>query len=60
VTRDVGLIGSGCFLGILIDSTLAAKFDPAEAATFYVEPGEHLAAPTVIGGRGLCGAFYSE
>lgn len=59
VTRDIGMIGGGCYLGLLIDKTLAAKLDPGERASFSVSSGEHLVAPSWIEGKGLCGAFYS-
>lgn len=60
ITRDVGMVGGACFLGVLIDGTLAGKLDTGERASFYLPPGPHLIAPTWIDGRGLCGAFYSE
>ena len=60
ITRDIGLIGGACSLGVLIDGTLAAKIDTGERASFHLTPGMHLIAPTWIDGRGLCGAFYSE
>lgn len=60
VTRDIGMIGGGCQLGVVINDKLAGKLNTGERAHFYVPPGEHLLAPTWIDGRGLCGAFYSE
>lgn len=60
VTRDVGMIGSGCYLGLLIDGQLAAKLDAGERATFNLPTGEHLLTVTWVKGRGLCGAFYSD
>ena len=60
VTRDIGFLGGGCFLGLLINGQLAAKLDPGERVIFYLPAGEHLLAPTWVDGRGLCGAFYTE
>jgi predicted component of type VI protein secretion system len=56
VIRDEGFLGSGCYYGLWINQTLAARVDVAEFAKFYVEPGEILLR---IGrdpqGQGLCG-----
>lgn len=56
LTRDVGLLGSGCFYAFWINGSLAARFGTGETATFFVEPGEHLLR---VGrdpqGLGLCG-----
>jgi hypothetical protein len=55
VTRDTGLLGSGCFYAFLINGKLAARFNPAETATFYVEPGELLLrSARDPEGKGLC------
>lgn len=55
VVRDEGFLGSGCYYGLWINKTLAARVDVAEYAKFYVEPGETLLR---IGrdpqGNGLC------
>lgn len=55
IIRDEGFIGSGCYYGLWINQTLAARVDVAESAKFYVEPGEILLR---IGrdpqGKGLC------
>ena len=55
VIRDEGFLGSGCYYGLWINKTLAARVDVAEYAKFYVEPGETLLR---IGrdpqGKGLC------
>lgn len=56
VTRDAGLMGGGCFLGLMYDGRLIARFDPEEHATFYLPVGEvALAAVPDPMGRGLCG-----
>ena len=55
IVRDEGLIGSGCFAGLYINQTLAARLDVAEVVKFYVEPGEVLIrAGWDPQGRGLC------
>lgn len=56
VTRDVGLAGGGCFLGLYIDGQPAAHFDPGERTTFKVKPGRHVLTARYVGGRGLCAA----
>lgn len=56
VTRDVGLAGGGCFLGLYVDGSPAAHFDPGERATFKLKPGRHVLTARYVGGRGLCGA----
>ena len=40
VTRDEGFMGGGCYLGLVISGTIAARFDPKETATFFIPPGE--------------------
>lgn len=55
VIRDEGLTGSGCFAGLYINQTLAARLGVAEIVKFYVEPGEVLIrAGWDPQGRGLC------
>jgi hypothetical protein len=55
VTRDAGLMGGGCFIGLVISGTLAARFDPAETAEFFVPPGEtDMAVVRDPQGRGMC------
>ena len=62
VTRDQGFtLGGGCFYALFINGTLAARFEPGETASFYVEPGEILLR---VGrdpyGRGLCAVQQDE
>ena len=60
VTRDSGILGSGCFLSFLIDGVHAARFDVGETAQFRVAPGELLLRNGYdLIGRGLC-AFGSD
>jgi len=42
VTRDTGLIGGACFVGILVDGKFSARIDTGEAVSLYVPVGEHL------------------
>lgn len=42
VTRDAGLVGSGCYYALSINGSLAARFDVSERAVFFLEPGEVL------------------
>ena len=60
ITRDIGMVGGGCYLGLLVDGQLAAKLDTGERASFHLAPGEHIVTSTWVDGRGLCGAFYNE
>lgn len=55
ITRDTGLLGGGCYLGVAIEGKPAARLDTGEMAVFYVKPG--MVAITVMydpEGRGLC------
>lgn len=54
VTRDVGAIGSGCALGVMVDEKMAAHLNSAESVSFELRPGRHLLTVTGIDGRGLC------
>lgn len=61
VTRDTGMIGSGCYLAVSIDGKLAARLNPSEMAKFYVEPGEILLKSSLDPeGKGLCGAHLND
>jgi hypothetical protein len=55
VTRDEGLLGSGCYYGFWINGVLAARFDVAETSSFFIEPGEHVLRVGIDPqGKGLC------
>ncbi|WP_156480013.1 hypothetical protein [Collimonas pratensis] len=55
VTRDVGFIAGGCYLGLSINNVLSARLGTAETASFFVEPGELLLRVGVDPmGKGLC------
>lgn len=56
ITRDVGLLGSACYLAARINGTVSARLDVGETSSFYVEPGEILLSVGIDPlGRGLCG-----
>jgi hypothetical protein len=56
VTRDRGMLGSGCYSSFFLNSVHAARFDVGETATFHVPPGETLLRNGVdLEGRALCG-----
>ncbi len=54
VTRDVGMLGGGCYMAIFVDGRSVGKLGTGEVATFHVPAGEHIVGtwPT---GSGLCG-----
>jgi hypothetical protein len=61
LTRDKGMLGSGCYYGFFIDNTLAARVDNSETATFIVPTGELvLRAGRDPDGRALCGVGQQE
>lgn len=60
VTRDVGLVGAGCFLGLYVDGKPAAHFETGERAVIALSAGRHVITSRSVGGRGLCGANSEE
>lgn len=60
ITRDVGFVGSGCYLGVMVDGKIAAHLDPAERVTLQLTEGRHVLTATPVQGRGLCKALQSE
>jgi hypothetical protein len=61
LTRDKGMLGSGCYYGFFIDNTLAARIDNSETAAFTVPTGELvLRAGRDPDGRALCGVGQQE
>lgn len=65
VTRDVGMLGSACYLALSFQQTagegelqplhLVARLDPGETATFHVPPGEwRLRVGRDDGGSWMC------
>ena len=42
VIRDSGLLGGGCYYGLWIDGTFAARLNPGERSEFYLSAGEHV------------------
>ncbi|EJP77028.1 TPA: hypothetical protein ACOENG_002424 [Stenotrophomonas maltophilia] len=60
VTRDVGFVGSGCYMGVMVDGKMAAHLDPAERLSLVLAEGRHVLTATPVQGRGLCGVLQSE
>ena len=55
VTRDAGIMGSGCYIGLVVDGTLAGRFGTTETAEFFLPVGESdMAVVRDPHGRGLC------
>lgn len=42
ITRDSGILGSGCYYAVQINGTVAARLGVGETSNFYVEPGDVL------------------
>lgn len=42
VTRDAGLLGSACYLGVYVNGQLSARIGRGETVSFAVDPGNHL------------------
>lgn len=53
IVRDKGLVGSGCNASIFINGETAAKLEPGEKATFYLNEGDWIVG-TSIESSGLC------
>lgn len=60
ITRDIGMLGGGCFLGVMVDGKMAAHLDRAEQVTLALTEGRHVLTATPVQGRGLCGALQSD
>jgi hypothetical protein len=57
ITRDEGLLGSGCYLGVKAGETVLGRFDVGETAEFYLPPGGiDMAVVPDPDGKALCGA----
>ena len=39
VNRDVGMLGGGCYVAVLVDRQVAARIGIGESASFHVPPG---------------------
>ena len=56
VSRDTGMIGGACYVGILVDGKFSARIDTGEIVSLYVPVGEHLVG--LVGDErssGMCG-----
>ncbi|MBB5862625.1 hypothetical protein [Xanthomonas sp. 3058] len=60
VVRDIGMVGSGCLLGLYIDGKPAAHLNSGERATIALSVGRHVITSRSVGGRGLCGVNSEE
>lgn len=60
ITRDVGMLAGGCYLGVMVDGQLVAKLDRAERLELHLTAGDHVLTATAVGGRGLCAALQSD
>ncbi|MFJ2364770.1 hypothetical protein ACIPIN_13925 [Pseudomonas sp. NPDC087697] len=55
VTRDGGLLGSACYIGIYVNGDFVARMGPGEGARFFTKPGEvFVGAGEDLKGNGLC------
>jgi hypothetical protein len=55
VTRDVGLLGSACYIGVYVNGDFVARVGPGEGARFFTKPGEvFVGAGEDLKGNGLC------
>ncbi|MGF6712702.1 hypothetical protein QFZ41_003666 [Luteibacter sp. W1I16] len=54
VTRDIGMLGGGCYMALFVDGRDVGKLATGETATFHLPAGEHIVG-TWITGSGLCG-----
>ncbi|SDK06811.1 3-isopropylmalate dehydratase [Pseudomonas indica] len=42
VERDLGFLGGGCYVAVLVDKQVAARIHVGESASFHLPPGGHL------------------
>jgi hypothetical protein len=60
VTRDQGVFGSACHLGLFLNGTLAARLGPGETVSLPVKSGEYLVGmASDPEGHGLCSGGVS-
>lgn len=61
MTRDTGLLGSGCYYVVSINGVLAARLDVGETSRFFLAPGEVLLrSGRDPQGKGLCAFDQDE
>jgi hypothetical protein len=53
VTRDAGMMGSGCYMTFFVDGKPAARFETAETAKFFIPAGTVIFGVS-LEGSGLC------
>lgn len=56
IIRDGGVLGSGCYFGVMYRNTVLARFAPKEKAVFYLPEGDwKFAVVRDPQGKALCG-----
>ena len=61
VTRDSGLLGSGCMNAVSINGQMAARLEPGETSSFLVPAGEViLQSGQDPMGKGLCTQLFDS
>jgi hypothetical protein len=53
VDRDIGMLGGGCYVALMIDRQPAALLAVGEVASFHLPPGEHIVGITTDKQGGL-------
>lgn len=53
VTRDAGVVGSGCYIAVFVDGKQAAELSPGERASFQLPAGEFILGAWNTG-KALC------
>lgn len=53
VDRDIGMLGGGCYVALMIDREPAALLAVGEVASFHLPPGEHIVGITTDKQGGL-------
>lgn len=53
VDRDIGMLGGGCYVALMIDRQPAALLAVGEVASFQLPPGEHIVGITTDKQGGL-------
>jgi hypothetical protein len=59
VVRDSGFTGSGCYAGVFVNGTMAAKVGTSEKVRLYLPAGRSIVSAHSVG-AGLCGIKLQE
>ncbi|WP_155950898.1 hypothetical protein [Rhodanobacter sp. OR87] len=54
IVRDAGFLGGGCYAGVFVNGTLAAKLNPSEKVRLYLPAGRSIIGAHSVGAA-LCG-----